>query len=236
MVLLLRSGPGTGAAGGGSSPALVVLAAVLGPLAWSLATVVRPHAGTVTGRRARRGDRCSRPWARRRRPPASPEALALLRGDAARWTWTAAAVGHRADDLQLAVRAPVMPVGGFAGDDPSPTLAAFQADVAAGRIHWFVAGIPAVGTRRGDQRLGAGARPARPGRDDDALRPVPLSVRDGRLTAGGRLSSLGDRREDDGDRQRARRPAATDRSAIRPAATRSARAASTSATCDRPAR
>ena len=58
------------------------------------------------------------------------------------FTWTAAAIGNRADDLQLAVRAPVMPVGGFAGDDPSPTLAAFQAYVAAGRIHWFVAGIP----------------------------------------------------------------------------------------------
>jgi hypothetical protein len=81
------------------------------------------------------------PVGKRAGPPASPEALALLRADAAAFTWTAAIVGHNADDLQLAVGTPVMPVGGFGGDDPSPTLAAFQADVAAGRIHWFVRGI-----------------------------------------------------------------------------------------------
>jgi hypothetical protein len=50
-----------------------------------------------------------------------------------------------AGDLQLAVDAPVMPVGGFAGHDPSPTLAAFKADVAADRVHWFVAGPKASG-------------------------------------------------------------------------------------------
>ena len=35
---------------------------------------------------------------------------------------------------------PVMPIGGFNGSDPSPTLAQFQAYVAAGKIHWFLAG------------------------------------------------------------------------------------------------
>ena len=33
-----------------------------------------------------------------------------------------------------------MAIGGFNGSDPSPTLAQFQADVAAGRIHYFVGG------------------------------------------------------------------------------------------------
>jgi hypothetical protein len=33
-----------------------------------------------------------------------------------------------------------MAIGGFNGTDPAPTLAQFQADVAAGRIHWFVGG------------------------------------------------------------------------------------------------
>ena len=34
--------------------------------------------------------------------------------------------------------APVMALGGFNGTDPAPTLAQFQDDVAAGRIHYFV--------------------------------------------------------------------------------------------------
>jgi hypothetical protein len=33
-----------------------------------------------------------------------------------------------------------MAVGGFNGTDPSPTLEQFQADVAAGRIHYFIRG------------------------------------------------------------------------------------------------
>ncbi len=33
-----------------------------------------------------------------------------------------------------------MAVGGFNGSDPSPTLAQFQAHVAAGEIHYFIAG------------------------------------------------------------------------------------------------
>jgi hypothetical protein len=33
-----------------------------------------------------------------------------------------------------------MPLGGFNGSDPSPTLAQFQRYVAEGRIHWFIGG------------------------------------------------------------------------------------------------
>ena len=33
-----------------------------------------------------------------------------------------------------------MAIGGFTGSDPSPTLAQFQAYVAAGDVHYFVAG------------------------------------------------------------------------------------------------
>ena len=31
-----------------------------------------------------------------------------------------------------------MAIGGFNGSDPSPTLAEFQADVAAGKVHYFL--------------------------------------------------------------------------------------------------
>ncbi len=33
-----------------------------------------------------------------------------------------------------------MPIGGFNGSDPAPTLEEFQQLVAAGKIHWFIAG------------------------------------------------------------------------------------------------
>jgi hypothetical protein len=38
-----------------------------------------------------------------------------------------------------------MAIGGFNGTDPAPTLAQFQQDVAAGKIHYFLAGGQGVG-------------------------------------------------------------------------------------------
>jgi 4-amino-4-deoxy-L-arabinose transferase-like glycosyltransferase len=65
----------------------------------------------------------------------------LLEADASSYTWVAAAVGsNSAAGYQLATQEPVMAIGGFNGSDPSPTLAQFQAWVAAGRIHYFIAG------------------------------------------------------------------------------------------------
>jgi hypothetical protein len=47
---------------------------------------------------------------------------------------------NTASGYQLATGEPVMAIGGFNGSDPSPTLARFQADVSAGKIHYFIAG------------------------------------------------------------------------------------------------
>ena len=55
-----------------------------------------------------------------------------------------------------------MPIGGFNGSDPSPTLAQFQQYVADGKMHWFIGG--GVGMRSdggsnavaADRRLGGG--------------------------------------------------------------------------------
>ena len=64
-----------------------------------------------------------------------------LSQDASSYTWVAAAVGaNRAAGYQLATQLPVMPIGGFNGSDPSPTLAQFQQYVADGEVHWFIAG------------------------------------------------------------------------------------------------
>ena len=69
----------------------------------------------------------------------SDEVAAALAENASSYTWVAAAVGsNNAAGYQLATQLPVMPVGGFNGSDPSPTLAEFQQYVADGEIHWFI--------------------------------------------------------------------------------------------------
>jgi 4-amino-4-deoxy-L-arabinose transferase-like glycosyltransferase len=66
--------------------------------------------------------------------------VAALKADASRYSWVAATVGaNNAAGYQLSTRLPVMAIGGFNGTDPSPTLAQFEAWVAAGRIHYFIA-------------------------------------------------------------------------------------------------
>jgi len=51
-----------------------------------------------------------------------------------------------------------MPIGGFNGSDPSPTLAEFKAYVAAGKIHYFIASNSGAGGTQpgGAQTDGAG--------------------------------------------------------------------------------
>ena len=57
------------------------------------------------------------------------------------YTWAAAAVGsNSAAGYQLATGLAVMPLGGFNGSDPSPTLAEFKNLVANHEIHWFIGG------------------------------------------------------------------------------------------------
>ncbi|WP_233197757.1 hypothetical protein [Cryobacterium sp. Y57] len=66
---------------------------------------------------------------------------ALLTVNSGSYTWVAATIGSdRAASYQLSTELPVMAVGGFRGTDPAPTLAQFQADVAAREIHYFIGG------------------------------------------------------------------------------------------------
>ncbi len=65
----------------------------------------------------------------------------LLERDSDSYTWVAATVGaNNAAGYQLATGDPVLPVGGFNGTDPSPTVAEFQRYVTDGEIHWFIGG------------------------------------------------------------------------------------------------
>ncbi|MFI6567705.1 glycosyltransferase family 39 protein [Nocardia fluminea] len=71
----------------------------------------------------------------------SDQIVTLLEANGSDYTWVAAAVGsNSAAGYQLATELPVMPIGGFNGSDPSPTLEQFQQYVADGKIHYFVAG------------------------------------------------------------------------------------------------
>ena len=72
---------------------------------------------------------------------ASSELVTLLQADAGTYRWAAATTGSQsAATYQLASEQPVMAIGGFNGGDPSPTLAQFQAYVAAGDIHYYIVG------------------------------------------------------------------------------------------------
>ena len=64
------------------------------------------------------------------------------------YTWAAAAIGsNSAAGYQLATGLAVMPLGGFNGSDPSPTLGEFEKLVANHEIHWFIGG--SVGAANG---------------------------------------------------------------------------------------
>ncbi|MBL8924767.1 MAG: glycosyltransferase family 39 protein [Pseudonocardia sp.] len=68
--------------------------------------------------------------------------------------WAAATMGSQgAANLELRTGTAVMAIGGFIGSDPSPTLAQFQADVANGDIHYFIAGGMDGGRGRGNSEI-----------------------------------------------------------------------------------
>jgi 4-amino-4-deoxy-L-arabinose transferase-like glycosyltransferase len=69
------------------------------------------------------------------------ELVRLVKSGASGYRWAAATVGaNSAAGVQLASGEPIMAIGGFNGTDPTPSLAQFEADVAAGRVHYFLAG------------------------------------------------------------------------------------------------
>uniref|UniRef100_UPI0033226F35 ArnT family glycosyltransferase n=1 Tax=Dactylosporangium sp. NPDC000244 TaxID=3154365 RepID=UPI0033226F35 len=125
--------------------AAALVAVLAGPVAYSLQTVAAPRSGPLVSAgpalpttRAGRPDGMDLARLFADRAP-DPRVRELLTRDAAACTWVVATVGSRgAATYQLATGRPAMAVGGFSGTDPAPTLAQFQRDVAAKRIHYFV--------------------------------------------------------------------------------------------------
>lgn len=140
----------------GSPPALqqastiVLLATILtGPVLWSANTVLSPHtgAGVVAGP-AIAGLRSDHPGKQQLGDELTPGHVALMFGDAPpaavadvlrklhpSVTWVTATVGSEtAANYQLELGRAVLPVGGFDGTDPFPTLEQFQQLVAEGKV------------------------------------------------------------------------------------------------------
>jgi hypothetical protein len=65
--------------------------------------------------------------------------------------------------LELTSGVPVMALGGFSGNDPAPTLAAFQSDVATGQVRYLVEGGGPGGAPGGVRGGFPGAGPGGPG-------------------------------------------------------------------------
>jgi 4-amino-4-deoxy-L-arabinose transferase-like glycosyltransferase len=126
--------------------AVLGLAAILvGPSAWTAATVGRaiaggdPSAGPVSGgARGGPGGFAGFPGDPGGTDRALVDYLVANRGAA---TWlVAVSSASAAGPLQLASGVPVMAMGGFMGSDPTPTLTQLQADVHDGRLRFVLVG------------------------------------------------------------------------------------------------
>ena len=176
-------------AGGLAAAALVV--SLAGPAAYAVETAATPHTGSIpsagpatagggvagggpadaagcrTGRAATGGAGGGGAGGLLNGSESTDAITALLQEDADQYTWVAAAVGsNSASGYQLASEEPVMAIGGFNGSDPSPTLAQFQAYVAAGEIHYFIAGGGFGGRWQPDGRQQRQQRDRRLGRGE----------------------------------------------------------------------
>ena len=127
------------------------LVAVLltGPVLWSVNTVLSPHvgAGVVAGPSIM-GYRSDHPDKQQLGDHVIPGQVALMFGDSTQpavldalkrippsATWVTATVGSEtAANYQLELGRGVLPIGGFDGTDPFPTLEQFQALVADGKV------------------------------------------------------------------------------------------------------
>ncbi|WP_445167580.1 ArnT family glycosyltransferase [Mycolicibacterium sp. Dal123E01] len=123
--------------------ALGMLAGGMGSAAYTFATIGQSHEGGGAQVGPRRGGH----------GPDDGDNVALESLLKATDTkWSAAVNGSSAAaDLELSTDTAVMAIGGFGGSDPVPSLAQFQADVAAHQIGYYIAPDNDHGPGRGSQ-------------------------------------------------------------------------------------
>ncbi|KAA0077215.1 glycosyl transferase [Mycolicibacterium sp. P9-64] len=161
---------------------LAVIAALAGPAAYCIQTVGTAHSGPiVTAGPSKPGGIPGFPgggrpgsWTPGGSPsgPGGPppgqgkpseQVTGILAANAEDYTWVAAANGSMdAAGYQLATGDSVMPIGGFGGADPAPTLQQFQDYVSDGRIHYYLEsshpGMPSFGDGSGSKSESAQIR------------------------------------------------------------------------------
>lgn len=139
---------------------VAVAAALAGPVAFCIDTVTTAHTGPIVVAGPSTNGGLPQPPGGGGHLPGqskpSEQVTGLLSADADKYTWVAAAIGSmEASGYQLSTGDSVMPLGGFAGADPAPTLQQFQENVGAGRIHYFLEsphpGMPDFRTESGAQ-------------------------------------------------------------------------------------
>jgi 4-amino-4-deoxy-L-arabinose transferase-like glycosyltransferase len=117
--------------------ALGLTAVFAGPAAYGAATIGQAHHGGGPTVGPRPEGQMSSAAAIFGQPAETPELDALLRNT--HTTWSAAIAGSSAAaGLELSTGTAVMAIGGFTGRDPAPTLGQFEADVAAGKVTYYV--------------------------------------------------------------------------------------------------
>lgn len=131
------------------STCLLAVTLMAGPVLWSVNTVLSPHAGAgVVAGPSILGIRTDHPDRQQLGSNVPPSFVAVMFGDLpergvvsrlleapASTTWAAAMVGSEtAANYQLESKRSVLPIGGFDGTDPFPTLEQFQIMVDAGQV------------------------------------------------------------------------------------------------------
>lgn len=149
VAIALRMVPGAPPALRRASIPLLLACVVLGPAVWSVNTALSPHTGAaVTAGPAIWGVRTDHPDKQQLESILTPGHVALVLGSSPSAalesslrsippsvTWVAAVVGSEtAANYQLGLGRAVLPLGGFDGTDPYPTLEQFQALVADGKV------------------------------------------------------------------------------------------------------
>lgn len=132
---------------------MAIAGLLVGPLICSLVTAGTPQSGSnpLSGSISRSPNTLSRflDGVKRSEPAwakgialgnaPSPGLVQYLKASETKCVWAAATFpGQTAAQFQLAVGRPIMPLGGFAAVDPSPTLLQFKEWVQAGKLCFFV--------------------------------------------------------------------------------------------------
>jgi 4-amino-4-deoxy-L-arabinose transferase-like glycosyltransferase len=129
----------------GRATAVLAVGAILfgaaATTAYTIETAANAHSGPMTSSGPSRDNGPDGPGGRGPGAvDADNAALAALVADADN-RWAAASVGSfTAGSLELKTGASIMAIGGFTGSDNAPTLAQFQAYVAADEVRYFIPG------------------------------------------------------------------------------------------------